>query len=124
MRYVPPEVTYHYTGRPCWAFWRRTGYWQTTAPWQLGINGHLISVPEGFKFDIASIPRVLWPLIGPMELGLPAPLAHDFFYRFRDVSRRVADRLFRQVMRAEGVGWCRRWLGWLAVRVFGWFAYR
>ena len=124
MTYPAPQVTYHYTGRPWWALWRRDGYWVLSDPWQCGIDGHLIKIPAGFKFDIASIPRVFWPIAGPLSLSLPAPLAHDFFYRFRDVDRKTADRLFRRIMMVEGVGWVRRWVGWGAVRLFGWFAYR
>ena len=36
------------------------------------------------------------------------------------VTRRAADRIFRQAMRDEGVAWVKRTLAWAMVRVFGW----
>ena len=40
---------------------------------------NLISA-EGFRFDLASIPRVFWFLVSPFELSIAAPLLHDFLY--------------------------------------------
>lgn len=101
-----------------------------------------LTVPEGFILDYASVPRLLWPLIGPFDLG-PAAVPHDWIYRhrgrlpagshqthqdglWRDLSpdeytwpRRDADRLFGRMMRESGVaGWKRR-AAFLAVRAFG-----
>lgn len=113
-----------------------------SGPWRLE-RGYVVRdgrfrlrIPRGFEFDAASIPRVCWWLIGPVELSLAAPLAHDFLYRCggcpepgvalpaRTWTRAEADRLFRVVMAAEGVPRWRRGLAYLAVRLFGWRAWR
>lgn len=110
-----PVVTYHV---------RNGRRWELMGDWIATIDGHTIVVFAGFRFDLASIPRVLWWLVAPFELSIAAPLVHDHGYRHAWASRREIDRLFRVVMRLEGVGWVRRWAAWLAVRGFGWLAWR
>jgi hypothetical protein len=95
-----------------------------------------IEVPAGFMFDLASIPRIFWGLIAPFELSVAAPLLHDFLYQHRGdpppgtltpprtYTRSEADTLFRTVMEQEGVPGWRRVLGYLAVRLFGFLAWR
>ena len=103
-------------------------------PYQDG--GNLITVPEGFKFDLASIPRAFWWLISPFELSIAAPLLHDFLYAYRGdppagsiepprvYTRKQADQLFRAVMKIEGVAAWRRGPAYAAVRSFGWLGWR
>jgi Protein of unknown function (DUF1353) len=90
-----------------------------------------ITVPAGFRFDLSSVPRVLWWLIAPFELSIAAPLLHDFLYRNRGMppagavepprtyTRSEVDRMFRTIMRKEGVPAWRRAIGYAAVRLFG-----
>ncbi len=90
-------------------------------------------VPEGFEHDFASIPRLLWSLIAPIDLGI-ASIFHDWLYtragraetlRWTDAgweavpevwTRRDADRLFARLMREQGVARWRRRAAFLAVR--------
>lgn len=84
-----------------------------------------IEMPAGFEFDLASVPRVVWPIIAPFELTIVGPLCHDWLYRHggkvpgRTYTRKEADELFRDVMQEEGIaGW--RWrAAYAAVRLFG-----
>lgn len=96
------------------------------APLVVEVDGLPIRVPEQFKTDRASVPRLVWLLIGPHELGAAAPIVHDWLYATRgngQWTRRTVDRLFRQLMTVEGVIRWRRWLAWAAVRVGGWTAW-
>jgi len=99
----------------------------------VGINGATLCIREGYRFDMASVPRLLWPWISSFELGTEAPLLHDVGYQnggrwpsFPELvwTRRQVDRLFLHIMRDEGVGRCKRTVAWAAVRLFGWLAYR
>jgi len=112
-------------------------YWLLDEAFRIWIEpGKSLTVAAGFRFDLASIPRPLWPIVAPFELSIAAPLLHDYLYRWKGdpggaallpptrVGRRTVDQWFRVVMRAEQVGRFRRWAAWLAVRVFGWFAWR
>ena len=90
-----------------------------------------LTVPAGFRFDLASVPRLFWALVAPFELSIVGPLLHDFLYRYagdppppatqppRRYTRREADALFRDVMAAEGVPAWRRHAAYLATRLFG-----
>lgn len=115
------------SGRPTLSYTVGEG-WLLVEDWTVRVNGG-VTVPAGFRFDLASIPRIFWPLIGPMDCSIEAPLAHDFLYRFHEAGgrvwrRREVDRLFLQLMGSEGVCRWRRRVAWLAVRGFGWWAWR
>lgn len=111
-----------------------TNQWVLGDDWRF-VNvdaGYTVFIPAGFRFDLASVPRFLWPLIGAHELSIEAPAVHDFIYvragvmsdgevePLRGFSRRETDFLFRMIMRSCGVSRFRRSVAWLAVRLFGW----
>lgn len=128
--------------RPSVTYWpvpgKRNGVWHLNRPWSHPVNGCVLSIPQGFVFDMASVPRLLWWLPGyaPMELGPRASLTHDFLYRYRGnpplgtvdpvrtFTRREADRYFSDLMAEAGVNTARRRIAWLAVRLFGWLPWR
>lgn len=88
-----------------------------------------IDVPLGFTTDFASIPRMLWPLLPPTGAYGKAAVVHDWLYRQHQIggtriTRREADRIFRDAMADLGVRWSLRWLMWSAVRSAGWAAWR
>ena len=98
--------------------------------------GRVITIPKGFLFDLSSVPRALWWLIAPFDLSVVAPLVHDFLYRYGGMppagsiepphgyTRAEVDAVFRRIMEAEQVAAWRRVLGYAAVRVFGFWAWR
>lgn len=112
------------------------GLWRLERDYDYRDDDTTIAVPAGFEFDLSSVPRLFWSLIAPFELSIAAPLLHDFLYRYggtppagtvrppRAYTRAEADRMFRQIMRAEGVSAWRRFLGYAATRVFGRSAWR
>lgn len=95
-------------------------------------------VPEGFVHDFASVPRVLWALISPFDLGL-ASIFHDWLYRrggqvetlrwdfevgaweavTTPWTRVQSDELFARTMREQGVVKWRRRAAYGAVRGWG-----
>ena len=89
--------------------------WRLGEAYEYRDGDNLITVPEGFRFDLASIPRVFWFLVSPFELSIAAPLLHDFLYDSngnppdgaidppRVYTRKEADQLFRTIMEIEGV---------------------
>jgi hypothetical protein len=83
----------------------------------------IIKVPEGFRTDFASVPRL--PLAYMLFGGVArkASVVHDFLYRKSGISRGDADAVFREAMEASGIGWFRRSSMWAGVRLFGWTAY-
>jgi hypothetical protein len=115
--------------------WEKGKQWRLKEAYTYRDGDTSITVPEGFVFDLSSVPRVFWGLIAPFELSAAAPLLHDFLYRSggkpagatappREYSRKDVDRIFREIMRAEGVSAWRAALAYAAVRVFGRSAWR
>ena len=95
-----------------------------------------VIIPKGFKCDLASVPRILWPIIAPFELSEAAPLVHDYLYRnagleiqtyfdtaesggARYFPKKTADNLFRSIMLREKVP---AWKANVAFYAVKWFA--
>lgn len=84
-----------------------------------------LRIKPGFFFDGASIPRVVWPIVGhPWGIYLPAALAHDIAYAGELMSREDADSLFLAIMRYVGVKTWRHTVMHRAVRAAGWLTWR
>ena len=94
----------------------------------------LITVTAGFVTDLASIPRVARLIIPKLGRWNKAAVIHDYLYTHLAVnvnggdvvvlSRKVADDIFLDGMTDLGVEPWKRRLMWLAVRIFGGFAWR
>ena len=103
-----------------------------------------ISIPAGYRYDGASVPRKAWTLSGLTPDGLirGAATIHDFIYDHRgdmplgscewaagdrwavapdvNFTRKEADKLFLQIMRESGVPERKCIMAYAAVRAFGW----
>lgn len=72
-----------------------------------------VMVPVGFRTNFASVPYKTDPR--------PA-VVHDYLYSKKDVSRKLADRVFLEAMNlTKDVSKWRRYIRYLAVRMFGGF---
>lgn len=86
------------------------------------INGYKITVPEGFKTDLASVPlalRIFFPRDGEYT---PAAVVHDFLYsKFNKtgINRELADKIFLFIMKELKVAKYKRNAMYKAVRIFG-----
>ena len=97
------------------------------------VAGPVSTVQAGFEFDWASVPWWLWGICPPAGLqGQPYGLAamwHDWLYRHHAINgvaieRKVADDLFLEIMLYVGVSRWRARVMWMAVRGFGWAAWK
>lgn len=101
--------------------------------WGFELNGqeYWPEIQSGFQYDGASVPRIVWTLIGFLPDGIhrPAALIHDWLYEGRGAvyidgkkftyDRKLADQLFLHCLKKVGVkSWHSR-LAYLAVRGFG-----
>lgn len=85
-----------------------------------------IVVPQGFKTDLASTPHAVWlsfPRWGPWS---GAAIVHDYLYRTKPkgMSRYEADRIFYDLMKADGVLHGIARVIYRSVREFGDLAWR
>ncbi len=94
--------------------------------YQSDLLNTVITVPEGFQTDFASVPRV------PIAYGMFAGRAHreavvhDYLYRTDSdplVSRKQADDVFYESMKMRGKSFFVRWCMWAGVRLGGWTAH-
>jgi len=106
--------------------------WQTLEPltWNDPLHG-AITVKAGARTDGASIPRLLWSLVGtPMRDSrvTPAAIIHDQLYATCGIggqlSRESCDAIFYRALRAAGCPPHRAWLYWSGVRSGGWIGWR
>lgn len=89
--------------------------------YKLGDKTTYGGIPKGFIYDGASVPRILWSVLGmsPDGLGRPAFLIHDFMYDKQKKSRKFADDLFYEVLLYVGESRWRAWTAYKGVRLFG-----
>lgn len=101
-------------------------HYLTCDPILVWINEDLVIVPAGFDTDLASIPRIVWPVISPMNAKLVRPaILHDWLYRMTEsYSRKECDIIFYDSLRLEGIGVWRASMMYYAVRAGGWVFYR
>lgn len=89
-----------------------------------GLGG--FAVPDGFRCDLESVPRLIQLLPGMAKIGKGAipGVIHDYLYKTGLVSRPEADALYLEAMKQRRVHLLARWAKYLAVRVFGGAAWR
>lgn len=85
----------------------------------------VITIPSDFDTDLASVPRIFWPLLPPSGAYERAAVLHDYLCEalagrqqmpVPPVTARDVDGLFRRVMREAGVGFVTRGTMWVGVR--------
>jgi len=81
------------------------------------------TIPKGFIWDGASIPRLVWRSFGHpfMQEFREASLIHDLFYDCGLVDRKSADEALKFFLRANGVSDTKASLMYAAVRTGGAF---
>ncbi len=89
------------------------------------VNDQHFQIPKYFETDLASIPKIAWPIMAPSHSSLIRPaIVHDWFYRKTcDFTRFQTDLIFYHMLKNEGVSTLRASLMYYAVRFFGWNYY-
>lgn len=87
-----------------------------------GVN---ITVPKGFKTDLASVPQILWNIIPPFGDCTQASIVHDFLYSNKgsvcglQFTRADADNILYTLMVQAGMSYIKAKSMYYAVRMFG-----
>jgi Protein of unknown function (DUF1353) len=101
--------------------------WRVVDNLQVSVRGHDILIQEGFRTDLASIPRILWWVLPPFGDYNEAAVVHDFLYRKlhkkSEITRKEADLIFLVLMERANVHKIIRYTFYVSVRTFGWIAY-
>lgn len=83
-------------------------------------NGHKITIPAGFKTDLASVPKFLWGFFPPFGKGLLAYIIHDYLYVNKLYNRSFSDKemvLWAEILTSKTFDPRARYY---TVRLFGW----
>lgn len=99
----------------------RPDYWAVCSPLVWSDTGLLISVPEGFITDLASIPRLLrnLPMLDPDGYSRSAAVLHDWLYRTHQMSRADSDGVLRRAIISRGGSATTARIFWMGVRLGG-----
>lgn len=84
-------------------------------------SGHLWTIRPGDRFDGASIPRVLWPIIGSPMRGdyVVASAFHDIYLGRKTRDSKDVHKLFCEMLHYSGVPLAKRNAMCLGVKVGG-----
>ena len=88
-------------------------------------SGEKITIPEGFKTDLSSVPRILWGVLPPFGSFLLASLVHDYLYTLDQTrGRKFADKEMLIVSNKINKNKIDNYLRYWGVRVFGWIYFK
>lgn len=90
-------------------------------------DDRVIRVPAGFKSDGVSVPQFLWDDVSPAidHRTIRAAIIHDWIYRTHPDgwTRKMADDLFYDFCRMDGLNWWRSQKSYWGVRIFGGYSW-
>lgn len=98
-------------------------YWKLTKPIKVIVKGNLIEIPEGFTYDMATVPKWLWSFIRPYNDALFSTLIHDYLYIYKhnhNMTRYEVDREFLDWSNILNNNKFDNYVRYLFVRLFGW----
>jgi hypothetical protein len=92
--------------------------WSLAEPFQFKVDDKVYEVPAGFYTDFASVPRFVWPIISPYELGVGC-IPHDFGYDSHEGEKSYWDTVFLACMIKDNIPSWKRQVAYYAVSWFG-----
>lgn len=98
------------------------GYeYRTCSPVRVIIDGKNYTIPKDFKTDLATIPRILWPVLSPQYSGfVAAAILHDYLYRCNNyITRQFADEVLYSALITQNVSPFTASKFYLGVRLLG-----
>ena len=100
-------------------------YWKISKPIHVMLsNKSIITISEGFYYDMATVPKWLWSIVRPFNDALFGTLIHDYLYIHQETHN-----MTRHEVDKEFLFWSNltnkknktdNYLRYLFVRVFGW----
>ncbi len=98
------------------------GYeYKTCKAMRVTIDDKKYIIPKDFETDLASVPRLLWPIFAPQYSGFVAPaILHDYLYRCNaHITRKYADEVLYSALISENVTPFTASKFYIGVRLFG-----
>jgi len=82
----------------------------------------VIVVPADFETDFASVPRMFWGFISPVDTHAKAAVIHDYCY-YNLYNRKKSDKVFLEGLKVLNVPRWKVFCMYRAVRTFGWIVW-
>jgi hypothetical protein len=92
-------------------------------------NGVILKIPKGYKWDLSSVPRLLWWLLPPDGDFQIGTLIHDFLYEYKIAERKFADQEMYKwsvacsATKKQSLRNIDNKIRLAGVRAFGWYVY-
>jgi hypothetical protein len=118
-----------------WMWITGTRHWEVADDWAFKIDGEWYVIPQGFRFDGASIPKFLHTWLSPTGVLLMGGLVHDYAYKYatlmksgqRETAPRMdqkrADQIFRDINIEQNGFHFLNYLAYYALRIGGFVAW-
>lgn len=92
--------------------------WALSSPFSFSVDGQEYEVPTDFWTDFGSVPRIIWPIISPYDLGV-GPVPHDFGYYTGYNTRKYWDEVLVACMEKDRIDRWKRVVASQAVYLIG-----
>lgn len=86
-------------------------------------SDEIIVVPVGFITDFASVPRIFWAIISPVDKHGKAAVIHDYCYYYATYDRKRSDEIFYEGLKVLEVEPWKAWCMYKSVRIGGMYAW-
>jgi hypothetical protein len=108
---------------PLFLFPGEDSLWETAREFSYEIgakgSGLRVTVPKGTETDLATMPRLLWPLVPPHDPRFAAAFVlHDHMCRLPGFSRVITDAVLYEALRVLGASIFRASAVYWAVAIF------
>jgi len=101
--------------------------WEVHEPFEYHVGSYpsdeVISVSVGLKTNFASVPRIFWWIISPVDKHAKAAVVHDYCYDIQYDTKKRCDDIFAEGMEVLGVKPWKIFCMYWAVRLFAWVAW-
>lgn len=130
---IPTKDKGFWGGILCWLLATRN--WEITKDFHYKIDGENYVIPEGFRFDGASIPKFLRTFFSPVGVLLVGGLIHDYAYKYKtllkknkketmgELTQKRADEIFRDINVIVNGFYVMNRLAYLSLRLGGFLAW-
>ena len=99
-------------------------FWKIEKPVEVLLsNGEVIVIPEGFQYDMATVPKWLWSIVRPFNDALMGTLIHDYLYMCQgnhSMTRAEADLEYLKWNNTTNANKLDNYTRYIFVRLFGW----